>query len=143
MHTWQFWVLIASFVLVSASGLTFISNSIKFASAFHFSLTAGTVITVGMAITSGLSRVVGGWIADKIGIDKTMTIFLYPVRAFFRLLRYSWRKQAVQQDLSAVALYRYSSGGHYIHCLRQSWGITTVKSLPAPTTACCMPPRRE
>ncbi|MCL6404935.1 OFA family MFS transporter [Dickeya dadantii] len=75
MHTWQFWVLIASFVLVSASGLTFISNSIKFASAFHFSLTAGTVVTVGMAVTSGLSRVVGGWIADKIGIDKTMTIF--------------------------------------------------------------------
>ncbi|GAB7213887.1 hypothetical protein OS42_04980 [Dickeya oryzae] len=83
MHTWQFWVLIASFVLVSASGLTFISNSIKFASAFHFSLTAGTVITVGMAITSGLSRVVGGWIADKIGIDKTMTIFYILCGLFF------------------------------------------------------------
>ncbi|MEN3753771.1 hypothetical protein ABC733_17410 [Mangrovibacter sp. SLW1] len=59
MHTWQFWMLIASFVLVSASGLTFISNSIKFAAAYHFSLTAGTVVTIGIAITSGLSRVVG------------------------------------------------------------------------------------
>lgn len=75
MHTWQFWMLIISFVLVSGAGLTFIANSIKFASAFHFSVTAGTVVTVGIAITSGLSRVVAGWISDKIGVDKTMTFF--------------------------------------------------------------------
>ncbi|HAF2409770.1 TPA: OFA family MFS transporter [Salmonella enterica] len=75
MCTWQFWVLIVSFVLVSGAGLTFISKSIKFASAFHFSLAAGTVMTIGIAITSGLSRVVAGWISDKIGVDKTMTIF--------------------------------------------------------------------
>ncbi|EBW7151974.1 OFA family MFS transporter [Citrobacter braakii] len=75
MSTWQFWVLIVSFVLVSGAGLTFISKSIKFASAFHFSLAAGTVMTIGIAITSGLSRVVAGWISDKIGVDKTMTIF--------------------------------------------------------------------
>ncbi|XBS68677.1 MFS transporter [Acerihabitans sp. KWT182] len=83
MRTWQFWVLIASFVLASSAGLTFISNSIKFASAFHFSVTAGTVVTVGIAVTSGLSRVVGGWVADKIGVDRTMTVFLYPLRPFF------------------------------------------------------------
>lgn len=75
MHTWQFWVLIASFVLASSAGLTFISNSIKFASAFHFSLEAGTVVTVGIAVTSGLSRVAGGWVADRIGVDRTMTYF--------------------------------------------------------------------
>ncbi|TCL07147.1 MULTISPECIES: OFA family MFS transporter [Sodalis] len=75
MRTWQFWMLVASFVLASSAGLTFISNSIKFAAAFHFSVTAGTVVTVGIAITSGLSRVIGGWIADKIGVDKTMTVF--------------------------------------------------------------------
>lgn len=46
MCTWQFWVLIVSFVLVSGAGLTFISKSIKFASAFHFSLAAGTVMTI-------------------------------------------------------------------------------------------------
>ncbi|HAT1684555.1 TPA: OFA family MFS transporter [Klebsiella oxytoca] len=75
MHTWQFWVLIISFVLVSGSGLTFISKSIKFASAYHFSLTAGTELTIGIAITSGLSRVIAGWISDKIGVDKTMSLF--------------------------------------------------------------------
>ncbi|HAK6818165.1 TPA: OFA family MFS transporter [Salmonella enterica] len=75
MHTWQFWVLILSFVLVSGSGLTFISKSIKFASAYHFSLIAGTQLTIGIAITSGLSRVVAGWISDKIGVDKTMSFF--------------------------------------------------------------------
>ncbi|ECX8732104.1 OFA family MFS transporter, partial [Salmonella enterica] len=85
MCTWQFWVLIVSFVLVSGAGLTFISKSIKFASAFHFSLAAGTVMTIGIAITSGLSRVVAGWISDKIGVDKTMTIF-YILCGLFSLL---------------------------------------------------------
>ncbi|KEA49981.1 MFS transporter [Mangrovibacter sp. MFB070] len=94
MHTWQFWMLIASFVLVSASGLTFISNSIKFAAAYHFSLTAGTVVTIGIAITSGLSRVVGGWIADIIGVDKTMSVFYILCGVF-----------------SLVALYFAESGG--------------------------------
>ncbi|EHT1101949.1 OFA family MFS transporter [Salmonella enterica] len=85
MCTWQFWVLIVSFVLVSGAGLTFVSKSIKFASAFHFSLAAGTVMTIGIAITSGLSRVVAGWISDKIGVDKTMTIF-YILCGLFSLL---------------------------------------------------------
>ncbi|UTJ46327.1 MFS transporter [Atlantibacter subterranea] len=88
MGTWQFWVLILSFVLVSGAGLTFISKSMKFASAFHFSVTAGTMMTVGIAITSGLSRVIAGWIADKIGIDKTMSVFYILCGAFSLIALY-------------------------------------------------------
>lgn len=88
MGTWQFWILLASFLFVSSAGLCFIAQIIKFSQAYGFGAVAATVGTTGIAVTSGLSRVVAGWIAEKIGVIKTMTFFYSLTGAFAFLALY-------------------------------------------------------
>jgi OFA family oxalate/formate antiporter-like MFS transporter len=50
--TWQMWVLIASFVLISSAGLAGISKIVSYSDSFRFTATAATAAAGGIAIAN-------------------------------------------------------------------------------------------
>jgi OFA family oxalate/formate antiporter-like MFS transporter len=74
LGTWQFWLLIISFVLISSAGLAGVSKIVKYSNSFHFTAAAATGAAGGIAIFNGLGRVVLGSVSEKIGRENAMII---------------------------------------------------------------------
>jgi MFS transporter, OFA family, oxalate/formate antiporter len=70
--TWQFWVLMISFILISSAGLAGVSKIVKYSNSFHFAAAAATGAAGGIALFNGLGRVVLGGVSDKIGRENAM-----------------------------------------------------------------------
>ncbi len=82
LSTWQFWVLIISFILISSAGLTAIAKIMKFATHFKFTAEVAVFGSTGIAIMNGLGRPVMGAVSDKFGRVNTM-ISTYIVSGLF------------------------------------------------------------
>jgi OFA family oxalate/formate antiporter-like MFS transporter len=85
LSSWQMWLLIISFILISSAGLAGVSKIMTFAKSFGFSVTAATVAAGGIAVANGLGRVVLGALADRIGCENAM-IRSYILTGVFLLL---------------------------------------------------------
>jgi len=85
LQTWQMWLLVASFILISSAGLTGVSKIVHYAQSFGFTALAATVGAVGLAITNGLGRPVMGWVSERIGRENVM-IWSYILCGLFLLL---------------------------------------------------------
>lgn len=72
LGTWQMWVLILSFILISSAGLAGVTKIVKYSDSFGFSAAAATAAAGGMAISNGLGRVVLGGISERIGRENAM-----------------------------------------------------------------------
>ena len=70
--TWQFWVLIISFVLISSAGLAGVSKIVKFSNSFHFAAAAATAAAGGISIFNGLGRMTLGSLSEKMGRENAM-----------------------------------------------------------------------
>jgi len=75
LRTPQWWLVYASFILTSQTGLMIASQLTSLGDAFK--LSPGTVVlaTVVFPLTNGVGRIVGGRISDHLGREVTMTIF--------------------------------------------------------------------
>lgn len=83
--TWQMWVLIASFILISSAGLAGVSKIVKYSNSFHFAAAAATAAAGGIAISNGLGRVVLGGLSERIGRENAM-IWSYILTGVFLFL---------------------------------------------------------
>lgn len=72
ISTWQMWLLIASFILISSAGLAGVSKIVKYSNSFHFAAAAATAAAGGLTITNGLGRVVLGWVSERSGRENAM-----------------------------------------------------------------------
>ncbi|HET8997724.1 MAG TPA: MFS transporter, partial [Acetobacteraceae bacterium] len=72
LGTWQMWVLIASFILISSAGLAGVSKIVKYSNSFGFHAAAATAAAGGIAISNGLGRLALGWISERIGRETAM-----------------------------------------------------------------------
>jgi len=72
LGTWQMWLLIASFILISSAGLAGVTKIVKYSNSFHFGAAAATAAAGGLAITNGLGRVILGSMSEKIGRENAM-----------------------------------------------------------------------
>jgi len=72
LSTWQMWLLILSFVLISSAGLAGVSKIVKYSNSFHFAAAAATAAAGGIAVANGLGRVLVGWISESIGRETAM-----------------------------------------------------------------------
>jgi len=72
LSTWQMWLLILSFILISSAGLAGVSKIVKYSNSFHFAAAAATAAAGGIAIANGLGRVAVGWISETIGRETAM-----------------------------------------------------------------------
>jgi MFS transporter, OFA family, oxalate/formate antiporter len=85
LSTWQMWVLIVSFVLISSAGLAGVSKIVKYSNSFGFSAAAATAAAGGLTITNGLGRVVLGTLSERIGRETSM-IWSYILTGVFLFL---------------------------------------------------------
>jgi MFS transporter, OFA family, oxalate/formate antiporter len=72
LSTWQMWVLIASFILISSAGLAGVSKIVKYSNSFHFTAAAATAAAGGIAVFNGLGRVALGGLSERIGREAAM-----------------------------------------------------------------------
>lgn len=72
LRTWQMWVLIVSFVLISSAGLAGISKMVAYSNSFKFAATAATAAAGGIAIANGFGKLIMGWLADRVGPENMM-----------------------------------------------------------------------
>ncbi|MGC2059254.1 MAG: OFA family MFS transporter [Candidatus Sulfotelmatobacter sp.] len=70
--TWQMWILVASFVLISSAGLAGVSKIVQYAGSFHFAAVAITAAAGGLVIANGLGRWVLGSLSEWIGRENAM-----------------------------------------------------------------------
>ncbi len=85
LGTWQMWVLIISFILISSAGLAGVSKIVKYSNSFHFTAAAATAAAGGIAIANGIGRVVLGAMSERIGRENAM-IGSYVLTGVFLLL---------------------------------------------------------
>lgn len=85
LSTWQMWVLIASFILISSAGLAGVSKIIKYSASFGFTAAAATAAAGGISIANGLGRAVLGSLSEKLGRENAM-IGSYILTGVFLLL---------------------------------------------------------
>jgi MFS transporter, OFA family, oxalate/formate antiporter len=85
LSTWQMWLLILSFILISSAGLAGVSKIVKYSNSFHFVAAAATAAAGGIAISNGLGRVVVGSLSEYIGRETAM-IWSYILTGVFLAL---------------------------------------------------------
>jgi OFA family oxalate/formate antiporter-like MFS transporter len=72
LKTWQMWVLIASFVLISSAGLAGISKMVAYSNSFKFTATAATAAAGGIAIANGFGKLLLGSLSQRFGCENMM-----------------------------------------------------------------------
>jgi OFA family oxalate/formate antiporter-like MFS transporter len=72
MRTWQMWVLIISFILISGAGLAGMSRIVQYSASFGFAATAGTAAAAGISIANGFGKLSLGWVSGRLGSENTM-----------------------------------------------------------------------
>ena len=72
LKTWQMWVLIVSFILVSSAGLAGMSKMVAYSNSFKFAATAATAAAGGIAIANGFGKLVLGGLSGQLGCENMM-----------------------------------------------------------------------
>src|SRR3954453_9621449 len=72
MKTWQLWLLIVSFILISGAGFAGMSRIVKYSDSFGFAAVAGTAAAGGIAIANGFGKLGMGWVSERLGRENTM-----------------------------------------------------------------------
>ncbi len=85
VKTWQFWILVITFLLVASEGLTIVSKAVQYGLYFHFTLVVAVAASLGSSIMAGLGKFVSGVVSDRIGVIRTLIIF-YALSGVFTLL---------------------------------------------------------
>jgi OFA family oxalate/formate antiporter-like MFS transporter len=71
----QWWQIYAAFIVTSSTGLMITSQLTPMGQAFNLSENIVLTATIVFPIFNGLGRLFGGFISDKLGREKTMTLF--------------------------------------------------------------------
>jgi MFS transporter, OFA family, oxalate/formate antiporter len=85
LGTWQMWVLIVSFILISSAGLAGVSKIVRYSDSFGFAAVAATAAAGGITISNGIGRVVLGSLSERIGRENAM-IWSYILTGIFLFL---------------------------------------------------------
>lgn len=72
LRTWQLWVMIVSFILISGAGLAGMSRIVQYAHSFGFAAAAGTAAAAGISIANGFGKLGLGWVSERLGGENTM-----------------------------------------------------------------------
>lgn len=72
LRTWQMWVLLVSFILISGAGLAGMSRIVQYSGSFGFAAGAGTAAAAGISIANGFGKLGLGWLSERLGSENTM-----------------------------------------------------------------------
>jgi OFA family oxalate/formate antiporter-like MFS transporter len=107
LSTWQFWLLILSFVLISSAGLAGVSKIVKYSNSFHFTAAAATAAAGGIAIFNGLGRVALGSLSERIGRETAMisSYILTGVFLFLTIVAGEWHSEYLFVATAILAIF--------------------------------------
>ena len=107
LSTWQFWLLILSFVLISSAGLAGVSKIVKYSNSFHFTAAAATAAAGGIAIFNGLGRVALGSLSERIGRETAMigSYILTGVFLFLTIVAGEWHSEYLFVVTAILAIF--------------------------------------
>lgn len=74
VRTWQFWLLYAMFISVSAAGLMITARIILFTEHLGLAAIVATIAAMVLPLASGLGRLTMGWVSDRIRRELAMGI---------------------------------------------------------------------
>lgn len=74
LATWQMWVMIISFILISGAGLAGMSRIVDYSGSFGFAAAAGTAAAAGVSVANGFGKLGLGWVAERVGGENTMIV---------------------------------------------------------------------
>ncbi len=74
LRTWQMWVLIVSFILISSAGLAGISKMVGYSNSLGFTATAATAAAGGIAIANGFGKLGLGALSGRFGCENMMIV---------------------------------------------------------------------
>jgi OFA family oxalate/formate antiporter-like MFS transporter len=72
LKTWQMWVLIVSFILISSAGLAGISKMVAYSDSFKFTAAAATAAAGDIAIANGFGKLLLGAASERLGRENMM-----------------------------------------------------------------------
>jgi OFA family oxalate/formate antiporter-like MFS transporter len=72
LKTWQLWLLILSFILISGAGFAGMSRIVKYSESFGFAAAAATAAAGGISIANGFGKLGLGWVSERLGRENTM-----------------------------------------------------------------------
>jgi OFA family oxalate/formate antiporter-like MFS transporter len=72
MKTWQLWLLIVSFILISGAGFAGMSRIVGYSESFGFTAAAATAAAGGISIANGFGKLGLGWVSERLGRENTM-----------------------------------------------------------------------
>jgi OFA family oxalate/formate antiporter-like MFS transporter len=111
LSTWQMWVLILSFVLISSAGLTGVSKLVKYSNSFGFAAATATAAAGGIAIANGLGHVALGGVSEYLGREKAMiwSYILTGVFLFLTIVAGSIHSEAMFVITAILAIFFWAS----------------------------------
>lgn len=106
-QTWQLWVLILSFILISSAGLAGVSKIVRYSHSFGFTAAAATAAAGGLAITNGLGRLVFGAVSERLGRENSMILsyILCGVFLFLTLVAGSMHSEGLFVACTILAIF--------------------------------------
>jgi OFA family oxalate/formate antiporter-like MFS transporter len=72
LRTWQMWLLIVSFILISGAGFAGMSRIVKYSDSVGVAAAAGTAAAAGISIANGFGKLGMGWVSERLGRENTM-----------------------------------------------------------------------
>ena len=111
LRTWQMWVLIVSFILISSAGLAGISKMVAYSNSFKFTATAATAAAGGIAIANGFGKLCLGALSERFGRENMM-IFSYiacGLLLFGTVLAGTTHKEALFVASAILAIFFWAS----------------------------------
>lgn len=72
LATWQMWVLVVSFILISSAGLAGVANMVAYSKSFGFGALGAVLAVQGINVANGLGRLGMGTGSERLGRENSM-----------------------------------------------------------------------
>lgn len=110
VSTWQFWVLVLSFILISSGYLAGVSQMVNYAKHFGFTLIATVAAVQSLNFTNGVGRFTLAWVSDRVGRENTMITAFLLTAVFIFLTIVAGEQHNAALFVASVAIAYFLSG---------------------------------
>ena len=85
LRTSQWWILYIAFIMTANTGLMVTAQLTDMGKFFHVSAELVLLTSGVFSVTNGVGRIVGGWVSDRLGRGRTMSVF-FALQGFLSIL---------------------------------------------------------
>jgi OFA family oxalate/formate antiporter-like MFS transporter len=102
LKTRQWWLLYVAFILTANTGLMIIAQLTRMGTFFRIKQAYIVLASAVFPVTNGVGRIFGGWVSDRFGRERTMSLFFATQGAFSILLLVAGSNEAAFVALISI-----------------------------------------